>query len=760
MHLSSNSSSKSFSDPKPTDGHVPLPQLTNSDGSTSTNQTSVQNPHISHSAVVDILEHDESAENDWNMSNNENEFNDDEVHIDVDSIDENDEMHLESLFDCLHEMIPQFEQVLTQIHEENNRWMHTWTLKFANPKLEQQFKLYFAHKILLPNQTAFLMLSLFYIVILFIFNINQEYAWISIFVHSLFIVSVFVGLLLTYTDKFCLHIHKITVVLVFLLMCGLTTQASLAEIPISSLTLMSILMVMLGMNAFLSVRYYHAIIMFAIFTLAINLSFILMVALWRDLADDENGSSNRNYETVHEIKPGHFAWFNMLLLFAQMCSLHLVKRFEIQERKIFIKILTSIAIKKNQLHRCLTLNETANIQEIIQRDQESGNANHVLPAFLKHMNHLFAIFSHLPKIPESQSEIIYDHHSSKLHSPSRKSTKRSSKGSPHDKLDLNSSDDGSTQHMHPTKIHNTNASEQQLSSENVHAHDHAIHVPTICRSSLLPEYYNPYPYLSVGYRLNYEYRSALTSIFQWHNETINMWTEILPLVCNAVFLIAWVSSSSTWTKVSATEQIMFALSGFLVLILRPFCSLLAHTFYLISKKAHIFWWRVDYLSICLTVLCEGVMTGYFTFECQRQLQLFFFICASCMFISTMFSTLFSHSGQIRAASFSLFSVFATGLPFIYQWVSYWQYFEVYRHLFGYLMIWTCAYVLAAVALTIKSLWFPERCCKDDYRDVLSYVGASHQIWHVLINLSLTISVWAWTVFLHWKYNSPIFCPTG
>jgi len=186
------------------------------------------------------------------------------------------------------------------------------------------------------------------------------------------------------------------------------------------------------------------------------------------------------------------------------------------------------------------------------------------------------------------------------------------------------------------------------------------------------------------------------------------------------------------------------------LIVRPICSLMAHSFYIVSKRAHDFWWRVDYVSICVTMLCEGVVSGHFTFDCQHQLKVLFFTCVSCMFLSTMLSTLVSRSIQIRAASFSLFVVFATGCPFLYQWISFMQ--STDGILLKYLSLWTIGYVMAALALIIKSSWFPERCCHNQ-RHCLSYVGASHQIWHVLINSCLSISVYAWIVYLRIKYKT-------
>lgn len=126
---------------------------------------------------------------------------------------------------------------------------------------------------------------------------------------------------------------------------------------------------------------------------------------------------------------------------------------------------------------------------------------------------------------------------------------------------------------------------------------------------------------------------------------------------------------------------------------------------------------------------------------------------TCMFISTLFSTLVSDSMQIRAASFCLFAVFGTGLPFIYNWIRYLK--LGHDWMLDYLEIWTSAYAVAVFALVLKSLWFPERCTSYHRRECLSYVGFSHQLWHILINSCLTFSVYGWMQYLESKYSGNI-----
>ena len=54
----------------------------------------------------------------------------------------------------------------------------------------------------------------------------------------------------------------------------------------------------------------------------------------------------------------------------------------------------------------------------------------------------------------------------------------------------------------------------------------------------LPSWFTPYPYVRTGYRANFAPSLCLRSIFYVHNETINVWSELLPAVCFAVW--TWV----------------------------------------------------------------------------------------------------------------------------------------------------------------------------------------------------------------------------
>lgn len=52
----------------------------------------------------------------------------------------------------------------------------------------------------------------------------------------------------------------------------------------------------------------------------------------------------------------------------------------------------------------------------------------------------------------------------------------------------------------------------------------------------LPPWFTPYPFVLTSYRSGFSYRLCLASLFRLHNETLNVWSELAPAVCFAVWM--------------------------------------------------------------------------------------------------------------------------------------------------------------------------------------------------------------------------------
>ena len=53
----------------------------------------------------------------------------------------------------------------------------------------------------------------------------------------------------------------------------------------------------------------------------------------------------------------------------------------------------------------------------------------------------------------------------------------------------------------------------------------------------LPPWFTPYPFVLTSYRSGFSYRLCLASLFRLHNETLNVWSELAPAACFALWMV-------------------------------------------------------------------------------------------------------------------------------------------------------------------------------------------------------------------------------
>ncbi|XP_018550317.1 membrane progestin receptor beta [Lates calcarifer] len=119
------------------------------------------------------------------------------------------------------------------------------------------------------------------------------------------------------------------------------------------------------------------------------------------------------------------------------------------------------------------------------------------------------------------------------------------------------------------------------------------------------------PYILSGYRpIQQDWRCYLLSLFQRHNESLNVWTHLLAAV---VLLIRW------WANVDALGYTLDAASLPLSLFLVSsftylFFSVTAHLFQSHSEHAHYFFFFMDYVGVA--VYQYGCSLGHYFYTSQ------------------------------------------------------------------------------------------------------------------------------------------------
>jgi len=261
-------------------------------------------------------------------------------------------------------------------------------------------------------------------------------------------------------------------------------------------------------------------------------------------------------------------------------------------------------------------------------------------------------------------------------------------------------------------------------------------------ASQLPSWITPYAFVTTGYRCHFSYRLAFASLFRLHNETVNVWTELLPAVGFGVWTYAFLDAHA---GADETDRYIVGTGLAVCTVARPLCSGLAHLLHCTDAAGYIVWWSVDYLSICAAILASSLVYGRFAFYCTQPLQLLFFTSAAGLLSTTIVAVMAVASPALRATSFTLFILFCNGVPFVYQ---------AFAKLGGgahadapsrYLVMWAASLATFSCGLLIKSSSLPERVVQAPWTDLLL---TSHVLWHVVLNVGFVLGTFlAWDVYL-------------
>lgn len=128
---------------------------------------------------------------------------------------------------------------------------------------------------------------------------------------------------------------------------------------------------------------------------------------------------------------------------------------------------------------------------------------------------------------------------------------------------------------------------------------------------MLPEWYVVNPYVKTGYRQPTTPSRAFISAFEWHNETLNIYTHFLP----GLF---WLYISFTCVKedyyVNANTLtkavILYSYAGASYMAL---ASGIAHTFHIVDKRWSQVSWKLDFTGIILVNLSHQILDTYILF---------------------------------------------------------------------------------------------------------------------------------------------------
>ena len=290
----------------------------------------------------------------------------------------------------------------------------------------------------------------------------------------------------------------------------------------------------------------------------------------------------------------------------------------------------------------------------------------------------------------------------------------------------------------------------------------------LCSINDLPEWYKCNKiWIIEGYRINFTPIDALKSIFEWHNETLNIWTEIIPMIFFILLNIYCIIKFNFWWY-DANLNIKLISISFWIFPLRNLASVTCHTLYCVNKKYFQICWKLDFASIVLMtgmLLIVCVYLLYYCFNMYVKLTLvilMFILLIPSMHICITTNNLKLKNGIIGA--FATVGVFQLNIQIMFILTDGYQILPFPTKI---IIVTLLIPILFAIGLFCYSTEFPEKKINHKTHELKSlqmhmhninksgsnhnmdqgnstrnknnqcgvnYICTSHQIWHCFGNL--------------------------
>ncbi|XP_011084126.1 heptahelical transmembrane protein 1 [Sesamum indicum] len=302
----------------------------------------------------------------------------------------------------------------------------------------------------------------------------------------------------------------------------------------------------------------------------------------------------------------------------------------------------------------------------------------------------------------------------------------------------------------------------------------------------LPDYMKDNDYILNYYRANWPLKVALRSLFQCHNETLNIWTHLLgflvfvgltvgnladvPQVVDFITMFSGQLPSSAEGNVSSKLSLgpvkpidlqqKSSLEGdinsretstpnwpfYVFLCGSMFCLLsssMCHLFCCHSRRLNEYLLQLDYVGITIMIITSFFPPIYYIFQCTPHWQFVYLtgitIIGTCTVITLLSPALMS--GKFRSFRALLFvSMGLFGLiPAVHALVANWN--DPYRNI-------TLAYESAmALSYLIGTLFYVSRVPERWKPGWFDLVGQSHQVFHVFVVMGALAHYGAAQIFL-------------
>lgn len=259
--------------------------------------------------------------------------------------------------------------------------------------------------------------------------------------------------------------------------------------------------------------------------------------------------------------------------------------------------------------------------------------------------------------------------------------------------------------------------------------------PQICSYHESPPFLQGNRFIKNGYRVDFTKMQCVKSLCMLSNETVNIWSHLIGVIW---FLWAILDANTTvlpsFKSTSTSDHFVITIFGTGMVSCCLF-STLYHVFCCHSKQFYEFWYKIDLLGITLVLFGSYITALYYAFYCFEKLKTFYIFMSTGMLFFNICNQVFGGKRTQSGVDLKSVFLFAGIMVFGVLPAGHWIYLsggvqsEIVRSFAPRILI---MYLLAGSAVVFYLTKFPE-CL---YPGKFDYIGASHQIWHLLILFAL------------------------
>ncbi|KAJ5759046.1 hemolysin-III channel protein Izh2 [Penicillium odoratum] len=261
----------------------------------------------------------------------------------------------------------------------------------------------------------------------------------------------------------------------------------------------------------------------------------------------------------------------------------------------------------------------------------------------------------------------------------------------------------------------------------------------------IPAWYSDNPYILTGYRpISNSTQSCLSSLFYLHNESVNIYTHLVPSI--SLLLAEWTLYQyiQIWYPHAAIQdQAIFAF----FLLTATIClgmSAIFHTLMNHSEKVCNRWLQLDFIGIVILTMGNFVSGIHMVFYCERRLKYIYWGMTGILGASSLMVLVNPRFQGLQWRTFRVGTFMAMGLSGIAPLVHGVAVFG-----FSQMMRQSGApfYIAEGVLLGLGAVVYTARVPESFGPGKFDIFGSSHQIFHVLVVLATVLQfagiLWAY-----------------